>query len=400
MNPIRLAVVCDYLEEDWPSMDLVGEMIHTHLVREHADAFATILVRPPFKHRLTRWPVLGGKGVARNADRLLNRFRDYPRFLAGQREFDLYHVVDHSYSQLLHVLPKGRVVVTCHDLDTFRCLLEPGADPRPRWYRAMARRILNGFRLASAVACDSVATRDGLLAHAILPGDRLHVVPIGIPPEFTAAADPAADAAAERLIGPPGPADLLHVGSNIPRKRIDILLEVFASVRRAEPSARLIKIGGAFTSEQQAMAERLGVAGAVVKLPRFPASARGLIAAVYRRAGLVLQPSEAEGFGLPVAEALACGAPILASDLPVLREVGGDAPVYCAVGDVPAWTEAALGLLHEQRQSTSAHSCLARRRLGLDRARAFSWSSHVATLTAIYRQVLDLNLNLPPSRSS
>jgi glycosyltransferase involved in cell wall biosynthesis len=387
MNRTRLAVVCDYLEEDWPSMDLVGEMIHTHLVREHADAFTATLVRPPFRHRLTRWPVIGNKGVARNADRLRNRFWDYPRFLARQPRFDLYHVVDHSYSQLLHVLPRGRVVVTCHDLDTFRCLLEPAADPRPRWYRAMARRILNGFRLASAVACDSISTRDGLLSHGIIPADRLHVVPVGISPEFTSEPDPAADAEVERLLGPPGPADLLHVGSNIPRKRIDILLKIFAAIRRAEPSARLIKIGGAFTSEQQELAERLGVAGAVVTLPRFPASARSRIAAVYRRARLVLQPSEAEGFGLPVAEALACGAPVLASDLPVLREVGGDAPVYRPVGDVSAWTEAALGLLHEQRQSGA--SWLARQCLGLDRARHFSWSSHVATLATIYHQVLD-----------
>jgi glycosyltransferase involved in cell wall biosynthesis len=393
MNPTRLAVVCDYLEEDWPSMDLMGEMIHTHLVQEHADAFAATLVRPPFRPRLTRWPIVGGKGVARNADRLLNRFWDYPRSMAGQGGYDLYHVVDHSYSQLLHVLPKGRVVVTCHDLDTFRCLLEPDRDPRPRWYRAMARRILNGFRLASAVACDSIATRDGLLAHGLIPADRLHVVPIGIPPEFSSEPDPAADAEIERLLGPPGPADLLHVGSNIPRKRIDILLNVFAAVRQVEPSARLLKIGGAFTSEQQGLAERLGVAGAAVILPRFPASARGLIAAVYRRATLVLQPSEAEGFGLPLAEALACGTPVLASDLPVLREVGGDAPVYRPVGDVPAWTEAALELLHERRQSPS---WLERRRLGLDRARAFSWSSHVATLATIYRQVLDL----PVPRSS
>src|SRR5262249_58441189 len=97
-----------------------------------------------------------------NADRLLNRFWDYPRLLgrlARRGGFDLFHLVDHSYAQLVLALPPGRVVVTCHDLDAFRCLLEPGREPRPAWFRAMARRTLGGLRRAAFIACDSEATR-------------------------------------------------------------------------------------------------------------------------------------------------------------------------------------------------------------------------------------------------
>ena len=108
------------------------------------------------------------------------------------------------------------------------------------------------------------------------------------------------------------PPDLLHVGSTIPRKRIDVLLEVVAAVRRAEPGARLLKAGGSLTAEQERLARSLGLADAVVTLPFLT---RRTLAALYRRAAVVLQPSEAEGFGLPVAEALACGVPIVASDL-------------------------------------------------------------------------------------
>ncbi len=63
--------------------------------------------------------------------------------------------------------------MTCHDLDTFRCVLEPAREPRPAWFRAMTRRILDGFRQAAAVACDSEATRDAILAHGLLPPERL-----------------------------------------------------------------------------------------------------------------------------------------------------------------------------------------------------------------------------------
>ena len=100
----------------------------------------------------------------------------------------------------------------------------------------------------------------------------------------------------------------------------------------------------------------------------------------------MLQPSEAEGFGLPVAEALACGAPLLASDIPVLREVGGDAAVYRPVGDVPAWAEAALALLDERRRADRAWR--ARRAAGLARARLYSWPAHADRLASIYRDVL------------
>ena len=403
-DAIRVAVVCDYPEENWPSMDLTAEMILAHMASGHPGEVNAARVCPTYRHRLSRLPVIGRRGTLLNADRFLNRLHDYPRALgriARRGEFDLYHVVDHSYSQLVRVLPAGRAVVTCHDLDTFRCLLEPALEPRPAWFRAMARRILGGLRLAAAVACDSEATRDGLIAHDIVPSDRLHVVYLGTHPECSPDADADADAEADRLLGPvvPGaPPDLLHVGSNIPRKRVDVLLSVFAALRRETPGARLIKVGGAFPDDLARQSRALGVDDAVVRLPYFSPrshSDRSVLAAVYRRASLVLLPSEAEGFGLPAAEALACGAPLLASDIPVLREVAGDAAVYRPVGDIPGWTEAAHFLLNERRLSPD--SWRARRALGLARARLFSWSTHADRLVSIYREVLS-RPNAPSSR--
>jgi len=381
--PIRLALVCDPLEEGWPSMDLVGDMILNHLQAGHAGEVAVTRVRPPFRRRLVR---LGRAG--HNLDRLGNRFLDYPRALrslARGGEFDAYHIVDHSYAQVVHELPPGRAVVTCHDLDTFRCLLDPAREPRPRWFRAMARRILTGLQKASAVACISEATRDGLLARGLMPADRLHLIPYGIAPEHAAAADPPRDAEAGALIGPAGPADLLHVGSTIPRKRIDVLLEVFAAVRRARPGARLIRVGGHLTPDQARRAAALGVAGAIVSIPFLD---RPRLAALYRRAALVLQPSEAEGFGLPVAEAIACGAAVLASDLPALREAGGDVATYRPVGDVPAWAEAALALLDER--SAGADAWRDRRAAGLARAAGFRWGTHADRLVPLYRAAAGL----------
>lgn len=386
----RVAVVCDYPEEGWPSMDLTGEMILAHLASGHPGAIAAARVCPPFRHRLGRLPVVGRLGPARNVDRLLNRMHDYPRALgqiARRGDFDIYHLADHSYAQLVHALPPGRAVVTCHDLDTFRCLLEPDREARPAWFRAMAQRILSGLRKSAAIACNSATTRDALLARRIVPADRLHVVPMGIPAEFSAGPDPAADAEAVRLLGPASadaPPDLLHVGSNIPRKRVDVLLDVFARVLRARPGCRLIKVGGAFPADLARQARDLGVAGSIVTLPYL--RDRAALAAVYRRAALVLLPSEAEGFGLPAAEALACGVPLLASDIPAFREVAGAAAAFRPVGDLAGWTEAVLAVLDEPLRAPDARQ--ARRDAGLARARLYSWATHADHLVSIYREVL------------
>jgi glycosyltransferase involved in cell wall biosynthesis len=93
-------------------------------------------------------------------------------------------------------------------------------------------------------------------------------------------------------------------------------------------------------------------------------------------------PSEAEGFGLPVAEALACGAPVLASDLPVLREVGGEAAEYRAVGAVEAWSEAAVALAGRSREDA------ARGQARRARAARFTWDAHARDLVETYEGVL------------
>jgi len=378
----RVGVVCDMLEEDWFSMNLVADMLLSGLRNGNSGGFEASRLRPPMRRRFTG---AGGRRLF-NADRLLNRFWDYPRWLRRRRdEFDLFHVVDHSYAQLVHQLPPERTVVTCHDLDTFRCVLEPEAEPRSPLFKAMTRRVLEGFRRAARVACDSSATRDALVAHGLFTHERLAVIPNGVHPAFSRRADAEADREAERLLGPRDTCavELLHVGSTIARKRVDVLLKVFAEVRREFPRARLIRAGGDFTAEQCALAESLGVADSVVVLSYLSAEE---LAAVYRRAALVLLPSEREGFGLPVVEALACATPVVASDLSVLREVGAEAATYCAVGDVEAWAEAVATLIREREREPSRWN--ERQEAGARRASLFTWREYVARTVELYREVL------------
>lgn len=384
MNTPRVAVICDLLEEKWPSMDLVAEMLFKELQQNHRDVIAATHVRLPLRRRLTRLAPTSKHLF--NADRLINRFRDYPRWMRSHREeFDLFHVIDHSYAQLLHELPPERTIVTCHDLDTFRCLLEPEREPRSKMFRAMTRRVLDGFRTAARVTCDSIATRDELLAHKLLPPERVRVVYNGVSSAFSTQPDAAADREAQRLLGasPTDAIDILHVGSTIPRKRIDVLLRIFAALRRRIPQARLVRAGGAFTRDQLKLLEKLGLEQAVVILPHL---SDDVLAAVYRRAALLMQPSEREGFGLPVVEAMACGAVVVASELPVLREVGGEAAIYCPVADVEAWTEAAVELLRERDEEPERWA--SRRQAGLAQSALFSWAEYARRMVALYQELI------------
>jgi len=90
--------------------------------------------------------------------------------------FDIFHVVDHSYAQLVHELPGNRTVVTCHDIDTFRSIIEPGREPRHAAFRAMTRRILGGLRKAGHVVCDTEATREALIQKAGFTEQKTSVV--------------------------------------------------------------------------------------------------------------------------------------------------------------------------------------------------------------------------------
>ena len=364
----RLAILPDFPEEQWPSMDLVAEMTASRLSDRHSDIFQVEALRPPFRNSFRR---------LRNIDRLANRFIGYPSFLRKRvRDYDLFHLCDHSYSQLVHVLPAERTGVFCHDLDTFRCLLEPAQEPRPRWFRAMARRILTGMQKAAVVFYTTEAVRRQIEHYGLLDTKRLVKAPLGIAAEFAAASSEPAG-----VFGTLSEPYLLHVGSCIPRKRVDVLLDVFAALRKQHPELRLVQIGGEWTPAQREQIGRLGFDGNAILQQR--GLSRNDVAAAYRRAAAVLVTSEAEGFGLPVIEAMACGATVIASDLPVLREVGGSVVILCPIGDVPTWATAVNRILADPSARPSREQLKAQ-------ADQYSWERFSDIISGAYQNLLGL----------
>ena len=385
MSRIRAAIICDYVEEGWLSMDLVAEMLLGELAVHHSSDIEATRVRPDFVRRFSRVrsPVLF------NADRLCNRFLDYPRVMRRIRDnFDLFHIVDHSYAHLASELPPARAIVTCHDADAFKILNGSARAPLAPLLRAMARRTLAGMRRAARITCVSDATRDALTAAGLAPADRLIVVHNGVHPAFGPSPDPEADVEAARLCSvaddgaTTGASEILHVGSTIARKRVDVLIQAIAELRSAFPRMRLVQAGGEFTASQNRMIASLRLTRSVVTIPTV--SVR-VLAALYRRAAMLALPSDAEGFGLPVAEAMSCGTPVIASDIAPLREVGGDAVLYSAPGDAHAWALAIGAMLRAQVETPASWE--RRRRCGIERAGRFTWREFTDRMAAIYREI-------------
>jgi glycosyltransferase involved in cell wall biosynthesis len=379
VHPPRLAILSDYLEENWVSMEVVADMLVDGLKQHCPDRCVVTQIRPPFRRRFGS--LLATNKFATNFDRLLNRHHDYLQYLKEiVPNYDYFHIADHSYAALAHVLPPERTGVFCHDIDAFRSIIKPPQERRPLWYRMMARRILRGMRKAAVVFYHTDEVARELVEHKLVEPSRLKKAPPGVSPEFKV--NPPESGESGVLDNVRGRPYLMHVGSCVPRKRIDVLLNTFAAIRTNFPDMLLVKVGGDFTSEHQAIIKRFVLEPSIVHMQGLD---RESLATLYRHAKLVLQPSDAEGFGLPVIEAMACGAVVVASDIPVLKEVGSTCAVYAPAGDSPGWISVVQRLLSDPSSVPPRDQRLA-------------WVSHF-TWANQARIILDTYLSLPKTAS-
>ena len=228
------------------------------------------------------------------------------------------------------VLPGAKQVATQHELY--------GSMSGP--LRFLTRRTL---RLADAVTFVSAAVRDSFAAVPLGPGVEGEVMHNGV--------DFAALDAAVAGVEPAGRDEIVCAGRLVPVKGQRALIDALPAVRAAVPGATLTLFGeGPDEPALRKLAAERGVAGAVT----FAGWADR--AEVWRRtaaAGCAAVPSDGtqEGFGLVAAEAAACGGPVVASDIPVFREIlaGEPAVRFAPPGDPAAWANALVAALTAPR---------------------------------------------------
>jgi alpha-1,3-rhamnosyl/mannosyltransferase len=251
---------------------------------------------------------------------------------------------------------RGKLVATIHDLG-FRVV--------PDTLSAATRRDLEThfaptLERATRFITPSEAVRAELIALGLAP-DRVRAIHHG-----AGQLESLAGAAAAPTGEPPF---ALFVGTLEPRKGLPTLLEAWR-VARAEreservPRLRLVGRWGWGTDALRAACAKAAAEGWLEVLGYVTAERLALL---YRQASFVVLPSLYEGFGLPLLESMHAGTPLLASDLPVTREVAGPAAIYAPAGDIAAWAAAILRLSAspEERARLAAE--------GTRRARGFSW---------------------------
>lgn len=207
--------------------------------------------------------------------------------------------------------------------------------------------------------------------------ERVVAVPLGVDRRFQPI-EPEPMQLAHRFGIPPSPF-VLWVGTAEPRKNLATLLRAFGLVRRRAPECVLVVVGLDRT-EDQGLERELERFGASVIRPGFVTDDE--LVALYSATACLVFPSLNEGFGLPPLEAMACGAPVVASNRSSIPEVIGDAGILVDALDPD---DIADGI---ERVVLSAETSADMRRRGLARSRLFTWDRCAEQTVAVYHDVL------------
>ncbi len=273
-------------------------------------------------------------------------------------------------------------VVTVHDLTFF---------DHPEWHE---RTKVSFFRHAIArsaararvlITPSEVTTRR--LHRVLAPRAEVVTVPHGVDHErFCPDPDDrleAADLAVLRTIGV-RPPYVAFAGTLEPRKDVPTLVRAFARIGETRPELRLVLAGGDGwgTVAARHEVERSGVATRVLRPGYVPADA---LPALFRRAAVVAYPSLEEGFGLPVLEALACGAPVITTAGTAMAEVAGGAALHVAAGDEVDLAAGLTRVLDDDALTNQLHAA------GPPQASGFTWSRSASAHVEAYRAAASLD---------
>ncbi len=290
------------------------------------------------------------------------------------------HICDHSNAVYTARIRDTPVVVTCHDLLAVRGGLGEQTDtPASSTGRVLQRWILRGLRRATSVACSSRATLSDAQRLVVQEsaGPQLSVITLGLSYPYRRIPGEESIARLQSFAQlAAGNEFILHVGSNARRKNREAVLRIFARARQ-DWNGRLVFAGDALNGELRALAHELGVARDVIEIAGPP---NELLEALYNRTVALVYPSRFEGFGWPIAEAHACGCPVICSDREPLPEVAGDASLAHDVEDVEGFAADVLHLTNAQERARWSEK-------SLRNAERFTSRRMIEQYIALYRSV-------------
>ena len=265
-------------------------------------------------------------------------------------DIDVFHGTDFS----VPYLPVRPSVMTLHDLS-------PWLDPS--WHSAADRirsrtPLLLRLGLVAMIITPSETVRQQMIDRFRVRCDRVVAIPLGVPDFFRPTAT-----------NHSGSRYFLYVGTLEPRKNLNLLIESWREVRKVHAVG--LKLVGRRREDFPELPPEPGleVLGYIPDR-ELPALYSGAIACLY--------PSHYEGFGLPVLEAMQCGAAVITSRDAAISETAGSAALQLDAGDGRAWTEALRDAVSEPPWIIEC------RRNGIKRASEFSWKTTAALTREVY----------------
>jgi glycosyltransferase involved in cell wall biosynthesis len=285
-------------------------------------------------------------------------------------ELDIFHSPDFA----LPPVRRARTVLTVHDLSFMR--LPECSPPSLRAY--LLHAVPASVRRADLVLADSESTRRDVIELLSVRADRVRVIYPGVGEGFRRVQDTRVLAAVRRIYRLPE-RFVLSVGTLQPRKNLNRLIEAYAQAR-VDTDLKLVIAGGTGWLYEGIFrrVEELGLQGDVY-FPGYVVDED--LPALYTLADLFVFPSLYEGFGLPPLEAMACGTPVVTSNVSSLPEVVGDAALMVDPRDVDALSNAMVRVLGDP----SLRSGMVQR--GLAQAQGFTWLRAAQDLRRLYREV-------------
>jgi len=306
-------------------------------------------------------------------------------------------IVYHSPYYLMPYRPGAATVLTVYDLIPLLFPQHSTARARLlfRWATALA------LRAADRVIAISAATRRDLLAHFRVPPDRVVAIPLAADPAFRPQPADAIAALRNRHHLPPG--YVLYLGSNKPHKNLVRLVEAWEIVnrksqianRKSQIANRTLVMAGAWDARYPEARERAQTLGLGDRIRWLGPVAEAELPALYAGASLFVFPSLYEGFGLPVLEAMACGTPVICSNVSSLPEVAGDPSTDRSTGS-RGTSGPAAALLVDPLDVAALAAAIGRalgdetlggelRQNGLRQAARFTWERTAQQTLVIYR---------------
>lgn len=283
---------------------------------------------------------------------------------------DLYHGTNFR----MHTTGRYGGVVTIHDLWLERF---PEYSPKFLGQTLSSYKTKRMARRARRVITVSQFSAQELMELFGLSAEQIAVIPNGVSDEFSPRRDDAAIVALKQRIGLTAPRFILFVGGADPRKNHRVFLEAASLVQKQLDGRALVLVGSAthpFGSYEQT-AKSYGLEAQVLCPGRL---SRDDLRLLYSYTDLFVFPSLYEGFGMPVLEAMGCGAPVVTSKTTALGEVAGDAAVLVDPRNARELGTAITSLLESESLRTSL------KEKGFLRVKQYSWQRAAAQTLELY----------------